>query len=72
MGVNREPLPYGTEFKSVDELKIAVDLRRQEGISLFGHAVIWIPIPGSELSDRIGATVNDNGDIMVGAHGEYC
>lgn len=72
MPVNREPIPYGTDFNSVDELLIEVEQRRKEGISLFGHAVIWLQIKDSDLSDRIGATVLDNGDIMLGAHGEYC
>ncbi len=67
-----EPQPYGTDFSSVEELTNAVEERVKTSKPLFGHAVIWLAIPGSELFDRVGATINDNGDITVGAHGEYC
>ena len=64
-----EPFPYGDEFDSVEELIEAVEKRKENGLQLYGHAVIFKPTTGKHL-DRIPARVGYNGDIMTGAHCE--
>lgn len=67
-----DPVPYGDDFYSAAAIIAAVDQRMIAGEPLFGHAVLWEPVPGSDtLYNRIGVTVTATGDIMFGAHGEW-
>jgi len=64
-----EPYGYGNEFTSVEEFMGVVRERQEQGLQLYGHAVIYIP-SSEKYPKRIAARVGFNGDIMFDAHCE--
>jgi radical SAM superfamily enzyme len=64
-----EPYRYGNEFTSVEEFLKAVQERQDQGLQVYGHAVIYIPWEGRD-PQRKAARVELNGDINFDVHCE--
>jgi hypothetical protein len=64
-----EPYAYGNEFTSVEEFLKTVQERQDQGLQVYGHAVIYIPGEGRH-PQRKAARVELNGDINFDVHCE--
>lgn len=64
-----EPVPMG-DFNSIDELLLLIEERKERSEPLYGHAIIYQKDKNG-IMQRIGARVNDEGEVTVGAHCEW-
>ena len=65
-----EPVALGDDYDSVEMLIKTIEERRRNNQQLFGHAIVYQK-GRNGVMQRIGARVNENGEITLGAHCEW-